>query len=171
MLKVITNCAQQALGTVYISRSFDRLIISLPRSAIAMLSNNDLIHISEALSDARMEKYSKHNGDLEACIGAYECGLSLNQALVKPLNITEVALRNALDRALRLWWSSKGHCGSWTDQRAAGLEPALDRFAHRSDWRRRASKMSLVGWWSTTTSLPTHRLAHGGTSSATRPQS
>ena len=72
MLKVITNCAQQALGTVYISRSFDRLIISLPRSAIAMLSNNDLIH----MSDACMEKYSRHNGDLEACIGAYECGLS-----------------------------------------------------------------------------------------------
>lgn len=68
----------------------------------------------------------------------------LNQALVKPLNITEVALRNALDRALRLWWSSKGHCGSWTDQSAAGLEPALDRFAHRSDWRRRAQQ-NVVG--------------------------
>lgn len=109
-----------------------------------MPSNDQFIKIIESLSDARMKKYIRRNTDLATSLRAYEWGLSLDQALIKPLNITEVALRNAIDRALCAWWRSEGHAGSWTDIRADGFEPVLDALVHRKDWRGRAQQ-NVVG--------------------------
>ncbi len=59
---------------------------------------------------------------------------------MKPLSITEVVLRNAIDCALSDWWRSQGHDGAWTDASAFGCEPSLDVLVHRESWRRRAQQ-------------------------------
>lgn len=94
--------------------------------------------VIDALSPKRLNRYAAPDGSPEKTLRAYTWALSLRQALLKPLDITEVMLRNTLDYALREWWTARGHRGCWTDEKAAGEEPVLDALVHRKDWKRRA---------------------------------
>lgn len=62
----------------------------------------------------------------------------MNQSLTKPIGITEVFLRNAIDESISIWWDERGHSPSWTDKSAEGQEPILDALVHRDGWRKRA---------------------------------
>lgn len=109
-----------------------------------MLSEAQIKHVLDSLGALRMGRYTSPSNNIHESLRAYEWGLSLNQALVKPLDITEIALRNAIDRALTEWWRSQGHLGSWTDDASTGMEPTLDALVHRGDWKRRAQQ-NVVG--------------------------
>lgn len=78
--------------------------------------------------------------DEDRFIRAYRWQLDLRQALLGPLEVTEVILRNALDRALALWWASLGQPGFWTDGGEAFENSVFGKLIHLEEWRRHARK-------------------------------
>lgn len=96
------------------------------------LSVEDLkMHLGKARIDA-LTVLQHTSNPLEL----YLWELSLRQALIKPLALVEVILRNAFDRALSAWWVSQGFAGEWTDQ--SGSVPLLAPFLDTPEWKRRA---------------------------------
>lgn len=87
--------------------------------------------------EKRLERLVLLCSDIEEALVLYAWELKLGQALLKPIGITEVFMRNALDRAISDWWSDQGLPGNWTDPSApiSLVEP----FAHRAEWRNRAA--------------------------------
>lgn len=72
-------------------------------------------------------------------LAAYEWSLDLGQALLKPIGIMEVAVRNAVDGALFRWWNDQGYGGTWIDVRSEEAPVSfLSPFVHASEWRSRA---------------------------------
>lgn len=102
----------------------------------------DNVHISKILnllSESRVSPFRLRHPEDKDTLKAYEWSLTLGQALLKPIGISEVAVRNALDRAICVWWDTQGYPGTWTDIR--DIEPPitfLAPFVHATEWRNRA---------------------------------
>ena len=96
-------------------------------------------NIFKVIGASRLNRLLLQSDTAEDALAAYEWELELGQALLKPIGITEVAVRNAIDLAICEWWRELGLAGSWTDSQhsPAGAEP-LQPFLHVEDWKRRA---------------------------------
>lgn len=96
------------------------------------LSVEDLkMHLGKARIDSLMASQCAFDP-----LELYLWELSLRQALIKPLALVEVILRNALDRALSEWWDAQGFVGRWTNQSES--ETLLTPFLAVPEWKRRA---------------------------------
>ncbi len=93
--------------------------------------------IHDYLGEARLKALAD---DLTAnsayAMALYLWEQSLRQTLLKPLMLTEVIVRNSLDKALMEWWSASGHEGAWTAGGAESTE--LTPFLSVEKWAKRA---------------------------------
>lgn len=95
--------------------------------------------ILNTLTEQRVAPFKAHFGTSQDALVAYEWSLSLGQALLKPIGIVEVSVRNAVDCSLSAWWHEQGREGTWIDTCDSGMPiPFLDPFVHAAEWRRRA---------------------------------
>ena len=103
--------------------------------------------VCRMLGSARLTAFRPENGDAAKTLDAYRWQMRLEQALLKPIGITEVFLRNALDESICRWWQSQGLPGDWLDGNP-GLDvpEPLQSFMRVRSWRGRA-----------TTNLKTHK--------------
>lgn len=94
--------------------------------------------ILNLLSEHRTAPFrSLCESDEEALI-LYCRALRLGQTLLGPLGITEVTVRNALDRALSDWWKENSGQGTWIDASPENAPIFLSSFVHTNEWRKRA---------------------------------
>lgn len=74
---------------------------------------------------------------LEAC--AWE--LDLGQALLKPIGLAEVIVRNSIDSAINQWWMAQDLENTWTTcSDIYSSAPVLAPFVHRTEWEKRAKQ-------------------------------
>lgn len=95
--------------------------------------------ILDLLSESRMTSYRTTRPNDKDALEAYEWSLDLGQALLKPIGIVEVAVRNMLDKTISAWWGECGYPGTWIDAKdTGGKSEILQPFVHASEWRKRA---------------------------------
>lgn len=95
--------------------------------------------ILDMQSKSRVASFREKCANDRSSLKAYEWSLTLGQALLKPIGITEIAVRNALDRELCAWWKAQGYNGTWLEADSPESSvPLLAPFVHAREWRKRA---------------------------------
>ena len=90
---------------------------------------------------SRLSSFYDAGGNRERALEAYAWQLGLGQALLKPIGIGEVFLRNTMDDAICQWWQEQHLPGDWLDIGNEEVIPEpLHSFSHVSQWRSRAAK-------------------------------
>ncbi|MBW3092730.1 hypothetical protein KIH79_07355 [Bifidobacterium sp. 82T10] len=96
--------------------------------------------VCRLLGTARLAAFQPKDQDAAKTLEAYRWQLRLEQALLKPISITEVLLRNALDESIRQWWQHQGLPGDWLDDNPDQDVPEpLCSFLRAKSWRGRAA--------------------------------
>lgn len=95
-------------------------------------------NIYRLLSHSRLSPFLREEGDYHSAIIAYQWQMRAQQGLLKPISVTEVTVRNAIDAAIQGWWQEQGFKGDWTD-RATECPYPLSVFAHVDGWKSRAA--------------------------------
>lgn len=90
-------------------------------------------------SHARLAGFSA-NDDLDAALSICTWEINLRAALIRPINITEIFLRNALDKAIRSWWNENHIPGDWLDDRQTAAIQPLTPLCNTSKWHRQTSR-------------------------------
>ncbi|BDR53257.1 hypothetical protein KIM372_11640 [Bombiscardovia nodaiensis] len=89
---------------------------------------------------ARLQVFLRKENNLQKALQAYSRQLHLGQVLLKPIGITEVFIRNAVDTSICEWWKTQQLPGDWLDDWGNVSVPGtLPSFCHIPSWRRRAA--------------------------------
>ena len=131
-------------GSVYVSRHspscVSRYHVDMDdtiNAATIRLSEEEAFRL---FGKARLMAFYAESNDLDQALGAYAWEMHLRQSLLKPIGITEVFLRNAMDNAIRHWWNGHQLPGDWLDATIDFEIPEpIASFRKVNAWRGRAA--------------------------------
>ena len=96
---------------------------------------NSAFHL---LGEERIDTLGGNGRNRTLAIQAFEWEIKVRKALLAPTEITEITLRNAIDKAIDSWWNEKNLPRTWTDTPLPIEAESLMPFVHSESWKKRA---------------------------------